>query len=104
MAEAERKIGPNRGNAGKGRPKGAGNKVTAQVKDALLVAAMRAGGSEDQEGLIAYLERQAKETPASFLTLLGKIIPTQLGEDPDNPFKRVTAVALVAPGHDDSAG
>lgn len=32
MAAADPKIRPNRGNAGKGRPKGARNKATAEVK------------------------------------------------------------------------
>lgn len=66
------------GTPGPGRPKGAPNKTTALLKDAILQAATKAGDGD----MVAYLEKQAKETPASFLTLLGKVLPMQLtGED-----------------------
>lgn len=72
---AEPKIGVNRGNAGKGRPKGAVNKTTAAVKDMILQAL-------DNKGGVGYLERQADENPTAFLTLVGKVLPMQLtGED-----------------------
>lgn len=64
----------NRGNAGKGRPKGSPNKTTALLKDAILQAAQNAGG---KEGIIGYLEVQAVENPGPFMTLLGKVLPTQ---------------------------
>jgi hypothetical protein len=38
------KVGPNKGNAGKGRPKGSPNKVTADVKAMVLAALDQAGG------------------------------------------------------------
>ncbi len=60
-----------RGNAGKGRRKGVPNKVTAALKDTILGALDRAGGE-------AYLARQADANPAAFLTLLGKVLPTQV--------------------------
>ena len=64
---------------GGGRPKGVPNKTTALLKDAILAAATKAGG---REGLIGYLEAQAKANPQSFLPLLGKVLPLQLtGED-----------------------
>ena len=68
-------------NAGKGRPKGAVNKTTALLKDAILRAAEAAGG---KGGTVAYLTDQAKDNPAAFLTLLGKVLPHQIqgpGED-----------------------
>ena len=67
-------------NAGKGRPKGAVNKTTALLKDAILRAAEAAGG---KGGTVAYLTDQAKDNPAAFLTLLGKVLPLQIngGED-----------------------
>jgi hypothetical protein len=74
------KIG--KGKAGPGRPKGLPNKVNALLKDALLLAAARAGG---RGGLVAFLQRQAeKENNAPFLTRLGKVLPTQLAADPDD--------------------
>ena len=43
------------------------NKTTALLKDAILVAAERAGKGD----IVAYLERQAEENPVAFLGLLG---------------------------------
>ena len=68
----EPKLGPNRGNAGKGRPKGSPNKITADLKRAILEAAEAAGGPL---GTVGYLTVQATENPASFMTLLGKVLP-----------------------------
>jgi len=67
--------------AGRGRPKGAVNKTTALLKDAILKAAEEAGG---KAGLIGYLKTQATANPQSFLPLLGKVLPLQVagsGED-----------------------
>jgi hypothetical protein len=64
--------------AGPGRPKGARNKLTVLLKDAILKAAERAGGSE---GLVGYLQTQAVENPGPFLALLGKVLPMQLSAD-----------------------
>lgn len=78
----ERKIGPNRGNAGKGRPKGAPNKTTALLKDAILKAAEQAGNKVGDQGLVSYLEDQAVKNPGPFMSLLGKVLPMQVtGED-----------------------
>lgn len=71
-------------NAGKGRPKGARNKTTALLKDAILKAAELAGNKVGDEGLVSYLEQQAEENPAPFMSLLGKVLPMQLtGADGD---------------------
>lgn len=74
MADTQQapKVGVNRGNAGKGRPKGSPNKITADLKRAILEAAEAAGG---EGGTAGYLARQAEENPASFMTLLGKVLP-----------------------------
>jgi hypothetical protein len=61
-----------------GRKKGTPNKVTGAVKDMVLTALGNAGGVE-------YLEKQAKENPTAFLTLIGKVIPLQVAGDQDNP-------------------
>lgn len=55
---------------GPGRPKGSVNKITADIKSALLQAFDEVGGP-------AYLKQQAKENPQAFMTLLGKVIPTK---------------------------
>jgi hypothetical protein len=72
--DTSRKVGGNAGNRGKGRKKGVPNKTTALLKDAILQAAENAGG---KEGMIGYLEAQAIANPGPFMTLLGKVLPTQ---------------------------
>lgn len=60
---------------GAGRPKGSRNKLTLALKEAILEAAERAG---EEGGTVGYLERQAIENPAAFMTLLGKVLPLTL--------------------------
>lgn len=54
-----------------GRKPGSLNKTTAAVKDMIETALNRAGGA-------AYLTRMAKQEPAAFMTLLGKVIPKDM--------------------------
>ena len=70
MAEAN-KIGENTGNRGRGRPKGAENKLTRAVKDAVQDAFDEVGGAE-------YLVQVAREDHKTFCALLGKVIPNQV--------------------------
>lgn len=88
---AEPKLGPNRGNAGKGRPKGSVNKQTAALKDMILAAL-------DQQGGIDYLSRQADENPTAFMTLVGKVLPLQVAGDPENPMVHEIRRTIVRPG------
>jgi hypothetical protein len=82
-----------------GRKKGTPNKVSALLKDAILTAAEEAGG---KEGLIGYLRQQAKNNPAPFMGLLGKVLPMQIAGDQENPVQiadpnnRERARALLA--------
>lgn len=80
------------GKPGPGRPKGSPNKTTAILKDALLIAADKAGG---KEGIVGYLVKQARENPNSFLSILGKVIPLQVAGDPDNPLSVVQRIERV---------
>lgn len=61
-----------------GRKKGSPNKTTALLKDAVLMAADRAGG---ENGIAGYLEIQAKINPGPFMALLGKVLPMQITGD-----------------------
>jgi hypothetical protein len=54
-----------------GRKKGTPNKTTRALKDMILQALEDAGG-------VKYLKRQARENPAAFLTLIGKIVPNEI--------------------------
>lgn len=68
---SEPKVGTNRGNAGKGRPKGVPNKINRALKDMILGALEDAGGQD-------YLTRQAAENPSAFMTLIGKVLPQDI--------------------------
>jgi hypothetical protein len=82
-------------NAGKGRKKGTPNKVSGLLRDAILKAAEGAGG---KKGLIGYLQEQAKKNPGPFMSLLGKVLPTQVSGDPENPIApaHTTEIIFVA--------
>jgi hypothetical protein len=54
-----------------GRQAGTPNKVTADVRAMILAALDRAGGED-------YLLEQSRENPRAFLSLVGRVIPTQL--------------------------
>lgn len=56
---------------GRGRPKGSPNKVSKALKDMILEALDDAGGKD-------YLLSQASENPQAFMTLLGKILPSEI--------------------------
>lgn len=89
----EPKLGENRGNAGKGRPKGSPNKITADVKRAILEAAEAAGG---EGGMVGYLTLQASENPAAFMTLIGKVLPLTVAGDDENPIRHVIERRIVS--------
>jgi hypothetical protein len=76
--------------ANRGRKKGLPNKVTTQLKEAILAAAEQAGGDG---GLVTYLHEQAQMNPGHFMTLLGKVLPLQVAGDKDNPLHARVAVA-----------
>lgn len=89
-------------NAGKGRPKGAVNKVTKNLCEMVLGALDDAGGQ-------AYLAEQAEKNPAAFMALLGKVLPPEprneipphitfkIGERDIRPLKDVTPPAHALP-------
>lgn len=58
-------------NAGKGRKKGVPNRITKTVKEMLTEALDRVGGVE-------YLARMAEEQPQAFLSLIAKLLPSEI--------------------------
>lgn len=54
-----------------GRKAGTPNKLTRTIKEAIEDAFEEVGAAK-------YLAQMAKEQPAAFLTLLGKVLPTQV--------------------------
>lgn len=82
------KEGENRGNAGKGRPKGSPNKTTAALKDAILAGASTVGeDGNGKDGLEGYCRYLAKEEPRAFAGLMGKVLPMTVSGDPNNPLQ-----------------
>lgn len=58
-----------------GRKKGTPNKETKLLRDMILEALDKQGGA-------AYLIKQSEDNPTAFMSLLGKVLPTQItGED-----------------------
>jgi hypothetical protein len=74
---------------GGGSRKGIPNKTTKELKDMIQ-------GALDAKGGQAWLEQQMDESPAAFMTLLGKILPkdVNVGGQKDNPV--VSTIKLVA--------
>jgi hypothetical protein len=65
------KPGPAKGQRFGGRKKGTPNKISGDVR-AMVLAALHAGGGQE------WLERQMDENPTAFMSLLGRILPTQI--------------------------
>lgn len=87
-----------RGQKTGGRQKGTPNQVTADLKSAILGALNAVGGQ-------AYLQKVAKEQPQVFCALLGKVLPTTLAGDKDNPaFPFPTRIEIVAVESDGKGG
>jgi hypothetical protein len=66
--------------AGKGRPKGAGNKLTRDVKAGILGALNAKGGQK-------WLEQEAAANPVTFMTRLGKVLPMQVAGSEGAPIQ-----------------
>jgi hypothetical protein len=91
---SEPKIGPNRGNAGKGRPKGSKNKTTLIAKEAIAAAAERLGGTDR---LVAWAKEDEKNEHTFWGTIYPKLLPLQLGGDPDSPIVHEIRRTIVDP-------
>lgn len=65
---------PKGGEKRGGRQKGTPNKVTADLKAAIMGAFHAKGGQR-------YLERVAEDDPKTFCILLGKILPAEIKAD-----------------------
>jgi hypothetical protein len=72
FAEYGFKKGDGRG----GRPKGAPNKTTRALKEAIILAAEKSKHSK-AGGLVGYLKYLADEKPEVFAPMLGRLLPLQ---------------------------
>lgn len=66
--------------AGSGRKRGQVNRLTADLKSAVLAAFDAVGGPK-------YLVEVAKSNPAVFCALLGRVLPLTVAGDPMNPVR-----------------
>lgn len=77
-----------------GRQKGTPNKVTAAAKDAIAQAASDLGGGKR---IVEWARSDPKNEAAFWTTIYPKLIPVQVGGDPDNPLElNIRSIALVA--------
>jgi hypothetical protein len=66
-----------------GRKKGTPNKISSALKEAILEAAENAGKRlkpDAESGTVAYMEQIAIQEPASFCSLLGKVLPITIAD------------------------
>ena len=80
----------NRGNAGKGRPKGSLNKVTLAAREAILLAAEGLGGVD---GLIAWAQKDDENQRLFWTVIYPKVLP--YGGGPDTNAAAAVTGALV---------
>jgi hypothetical protein len=66
-----------------GRKAGTPNKVTRSLKEDILEAFLKVGGAD-------YLVGKARENPTAFMSLLGRVLPTELsGEQRQDIIVRI---------------
>ena len=65
------------GKAGPGRPKGSQDKINREVAELVREALEKA----HPDGAVAYLAQQANKSPAAFLALVGRLMPTRINAD-----------------------
>jgi hypothetical protein len=73
-----------------GRQAGTPNKITKELKTMILEALDGVGGVE-------YLQEQARESPNAFLSLVGKVLPLQVGGVDGAPIRQAIEVMIVDP-------
>lgn len=78
------------GKGNPGKPKGAVNKVTKELKEMILEALEGAGGVE-------YLQQRAIDTPGPFLALIGKVLPMQVTGGGGGPLQHAVEIKIVDP-------
>jgi hypothetical protein len=73
-----------------GSRKGVPNKLTSDVRAMILTALHDAGGAK-------YLQKQANDNPAAFMTLVGKTLPKEItGPDGKPIFPTSIKIELVS--------
>ena len=80
-----------------GRQKGTPNKVTGNLKEAILQAAINVGyDGKGKNGLEGYLQKCAEEDSKTYFGLLGRVIPHVVEGNPDKPIEHKLEVSFVS--------
>jgi Family of unknown function (DUF5681) len=93
---------PGQSGNPKGRAQGSQNKITRALKEAILIAAERAGFklkpdvAATEGGLVGYLEVVAVQEVGAFCSLLGKVLPMVMAGENEKgetgPLKIVSTI------------
>ena len=89
---SERKLGPNRGNAGKGRPKGSRNRTTSAAK-AIIEDAVEGLGGTDR--LLAWVRESPENERVFWSSIFPKLLPLQVTGKDEEPFKVSSRILIV---------
>ncbi len=84
-----------KGKAGPGRPKGVPNKTTQEAKAAIALVAASLGGAEALE---AWVRGDKKNEFAFWTTIYPKLLPLQVANADDEPFKTISRIELIGLG------
>jgi hypothetical protein len=91
------RYGPNNPPPGKGRTKGAINKITADLKQGILRGAATCGyDGEGLGGVDGFLLMCAQRYPKHYLTLLGKMLPLNLNADVNTSTASISEIRMVS--------
>jgi hypothetical protein len=93
----QNKIGPNRGNAGRGRPKGSLNKTTVAAKDAIAQAFDRVGGVN---ALVDWIEKSDDNRKIFYSTIHPKLIPVQVSGEGGGSISLIVTTGVPRDGAD----
>ncbi len=84
-----------------GRVKGTPNKITASLKEAIMLAAEQTGrDGKGQDGVTGYCQYLAVSEPKAFAQLIGKVLPMQVAGDPNNPVQLMIVTGVPRAGDD----
>lgn len=88
------------GKGNRGKPKGAVNKVTKALREAVVEAAEKVGeDGKGKDGAVGYLVMLAKKEPKSFAGLLGRAMPLQVegpGDGGAHVFQKIVVEIVKA--------